>query len=94
LEINKKYKYWEFYYDESNGKSVCPTKVSRQCVASIWDEEWRGVELLKYSDEELRTNLLQDIEDKRKYEGVRINKGLIRHAIAELRKIKEELGVR
>jgi hypothetical protein len=91
--INKKFKYWEFYYDETNDENVYPTEKDRQCIGSVWSDEWSGLELFNYTDEDLKTHLLQDVEDKWKYGGEKINKGLVRHAIAEFKKIKEELKI-
>lgn len=82
MKINQKYKYWELYFDE---------EIKKQLIGSIWAEEWSNLKLLSKSENELSEHLLLDIEDKYKYEGLKVNRGLVKHAISELKKIKGEL---
>ncbi|MEK8128488.1 hypothetical protein WMW72_11280 [Paenibacillus filicis] len=86
MRINKKYKYWVFYFDESNDDD-------RQRVAAIWDGEWHGIELLDMPDAELEEYLSEVIDDNNVYTGEKINKNMIKHAISEMKKIKEELNL-
>ncbi|GGG79996.1 hypothetical protein [Paenibacillus radicis (ex Gao et al. 2016)] len=90
MKINKKYKYWLFNFDKSNKENTCPDENNRKCIAAIWDDEWRGIELLDKSDVELKDYLTQVIDDYNVYTGEKINSNLIELAIAEMKKIKEE----
>ncbi|MNK73657.1 hypothetical protein D3C87_931550 [compost metagenome] len=92
MKINKKYKYWEFYYDEEMSDITYPTSEDRQCIGSIWSDEWSGVEIFKMSDEDLKSFLSEDI---RYYEvaGEKVDKRKIRAAINELRKLQKKLQI-
>jgi hypothetical protein len=88
LKLDKQYKYWEFYYDTD-----VPEEKERQCVAVTWSDEWQGVELLKWSEEDLIEYLYSEIEYAWKYKLEKINKRKVKYAINELNKIKVELGI-
>ncbi|WP_431785900.1 hypothetical protein [Paenibacillus lactis] len=91
-KINGKFTYWEFFFDEDMVDSTYPTLEGRQCVGSIWSDEWSGLELFEMSDEELKAHLLEDI---RTYEwsGEKVDKRKIKAAINELRKIQKEQAI-
>ncbi|MCM3257088.1 hypothetical protein M3664_04735 [Paenibacillus lautus] len=91
-KINGKFTYWEFFFDEDMPDSTYPTPEDRQCVGSIWSDEWSGLELFEMSDEELKAHLLEDI---RTYEwsGEKVDKRKIKAAINELRKIQKEQAI-
>ncbi|MWV44843.1 hypothetical protein GRF59_14575 [Paenibacillus sp. HJL G12] len=87
MKINKKYKYWEFYYDEEMSDITYPTPEDRQCIGSIWSDEWSGLELFEMTDEQLKEHLLGDI----KYYHEDVDKRKIKSAIKELREIHDGL---
>lgn len=89
MKINKKYNYWEFYYDEEMPDATYPTPEDRQCIGSIWSDEWSGLELFEMTDEELKQHLLQDINNW--YE--KVDKRKIKSAIKELRQIQKEVSI-
>ncbi|OZB98127.1 hypothetical protein [Paenibacillus sp. XY044] len=89
MKINKKYNYWEFYYDEEMPDTTYPTPEDRQCIGSIWSDEWSGLELFEITDEELKQHLLQDIDNW--YE--KVDKRKIKSAIKELRQIQKEVSI-
>jgi hypothetical protein len=87
MELNRSFKYWEFYYDED------PNVKDRQNLASTWSESWHSVnEIYNMSDEELREMLEKDIYDVERY-SKKVNRRCIGYAIKELNKIKEELSL-
>jgi len=79
LKINKKYKYWEFYFDEDDN---C------QCAATHWSDEWERLETLKqYSDTELEGLLLDNQEFAKTHRQEKVTKRSIAPAIKEFRQI-------
>lgn len=82
MKINKEYKYWQLQYEED-------PEFEGQQIGSIWSDEWSSLEILNYSEEELRHHLLQDIE----YFHEKVNKNSVRYAINELKNIKKELAL-
>ncbi|KAF6565334.1 hypothetical protein G9G63_09240 [Paenibacillus sp. EKM202P] len=87
MKINKKYKYWELYYDINGDTSS--TFENRQCIGSIWSDEWSGLELFDMTDEQLKEHLTDDIE----YYHEKVDKRKIKSAIRELREIHKEVKV-
>ncbi|GMX64518.1 hypothetical protein Elgi_37870 [Paenibacillus elgii] len=82
MKINKKYKYWEFYYDEDDN---C------QCAATHWSEEWKRLEeLKKYSDEELEALILDNQSFAKTYRNEKVTKRSVAPAIKEFKQIITE----
>ncbi|MET3209689.1 UNVERIFIED_CONTAM: Zn-dependent oligopeptidase [Paenibacillus sp. PvR008] len=84
MKINKKYNYWELYCEIDDD-----TSSTRQCIGSIWSDEWSGLELFEMTDEQLKEQLIDDIE----YYPEKVDKRKIKSAIKELREIYEEVKI-
>jgi hypothetical protein len=94
MKINKKYKYWELFYDEDNKDNGTYNELDetdRQNISSIWSYEWYGVrDVYNASNDIIKCMLEDDLKCYNKYKFANYET-LIDCAIKELQKIKEEL---
>jgi hypothetical protein len=78
MGINRKYKYWELFFDEADG---------RQCMATHWSDEWGLIsEMVNYEDDTLE-GLVRGNIDYAKIRGDKVTFRSVKPAMAEFKKI-------